>query len=202
MMVELLIFKRRVIRILVLIGKTSSGKDSVCNKLITDYGFHKIITYTTRPMRKGEEQDITYHFISEEEFKAKIESGFFAEWKTYTTVDGIWYYGTSVESLENADDKSVIILTPDGYKDILEKISYRPTSIYLYANNATIKGRLISRGDNKDEAERRLKHDNEDFKGIETLVSRIFYNNEGTNICDVTENIVVWLKTKEIGGKR
>ena len=136
-------------------------------------------------MRKGEKQDVTYHFISEEDFKQKINEGFFAEWKSYITVDGVWYYGTALEDLENADDKSVIILTPDGYRDVANKLSKKPISIYIYANNATIKKRLLKRGDDKNEAQRRLEHDNEDFKGIENEVDRIVYNNDGIDIDDV-----------------
>lgn len=35
---------------LVLMGKTCSGKDTICNGLIKDYGFKRVITYTTRPI--------------------------------------------------------------------------------------------------------------------------------------------------------
>ena len=148
-------------------------------------------------MRKGEKQDVTYHFISEEDFKQKINEGFFAEWKSYITVDGVWYYGTSLEDLENADDKSVIILTPDGYRDVVNKLSENPTAIYVYANNSTIKKRLMMRGDNPNEAQRRLGHDNEDFKGIENEVDRIVYNNDGTNINEVVQKILEFCKETE-----
>ena len=46
--------------LLVILGKTSSGKDRTVNELISKYNYKKIITYATRPMRKGEKQDITY----------------------------------------------------------------------------------------------------------------------------------------------
>ena len=178
-----------MIDILILIGKTSSGKTLIKEKLIEN-GFIGITTYTSRPMRKGEKQDVTYHFISEEDFKQKINEGFFAEWKSYITVDGVSYYGTSLEDLENADDKSVIILTPDGYRDVVNKLSKKPISIYIYANNPTIKKRLLKRGDDNNEAQRRLEHDNEDFKGIENEVDRIVYNNNDVDIDDVVKKIL------------
>ena len=184
-----------MISILVLIGKTSSGKTLIKEKLI-EKGFTGITTFTSRPKRKGEKQDITYHYISEEGFKQKIDDGFFAEWKSYDTEFGKWYYGSSLEDLENADDKSVIILTPDGYRDVVKKLSNRPTAIYIYANNATIKKRLLKRGDNEKEAKRRLDHDNEDFKGIESEVDRIVYNNSGTDINDVVDKILKYLEDK------
>ena len=175
---------------IIIIGKTASGKDTIVNKLISLYGLKKVITYTTRSQRKGEKQDVTYHFISEEDFKQKINEGFFAEWKSYITVDGVWYYGTALDDLENADDKSVIILTPDGYRDVINKLTRRPISIYLYANNQTIKKRLIKRGDDPKEAERRVSHDNDDFKGIENEVDKIVYNNDGTDINNVVQKIL------------
>lgn len=78
---------------LILMGKTASGKNLVRDRLVENCHFSPIITYTTRPMRKDEKQDITYHFISTDEFIEKINNGFFAEWKDYVTNDGIWYYG-------------------------------------------------------------------------------------------------------------
>ena len=90
---------------LILIGKTASGKDTISNKLISEYGYKKLITYTTRPIRKGEINDVTYHFVSDKEFKQKIKNNFFAEYKSYNTEFGTWYYGTALEDLKNSDDK-------------------------------------------------------------------------------------------------
>ena len=181
-----------MINIIVLAGKSASGKNFVARKL-EEHGYKTIVTYTTRPKRKGEKQDITYHFISDEEFKQKIDEGFFAEWKSYITNEGVWYYGSSLEDIENADNKSVIILTPQGYRDIKDKVDCKVVSIYLYANNATIKKRLIARGDNPKEAERRILHDNEDFKGIENEVDRIVYNNESDTIDGVVQKILKYV---------
>lgn len=175
---------------LVLVGKTCSGKDSVVNKLISEHNFKKIITYTTRPKRKGEKNGITYHYISEEDFLQKINEGFFAEWKSYDTEFGIWYYGSSIEDYEKADDNTVIILTPDGFRDVINKLTKKPAIIYIYANNPTIKKRLLARGDNKSEAERRLIHDNDDFKGVENEVDKLVFNNEGTQLEYVVNKIL------------
>ena len=182
-----------MIDILILIGKGASGKDTILNQLVTKHGYKKIVTYTSRPMRKGEKQDVTYHFTSSEEFQKMIEQGLFAEYKTYNSEFGVWYYGTALDDLEKADDKSIIILTPDGYKDVINKLSKKPISIYLYANNSTIKKRLKKRGDDPKEAERRISHDNEDFKGIENEVDKIVYNNDGTNIDDVVQKILKYV---------
>lgn len=178
---------------IILIGKTASGKTLIREELIRR-GYSSIITYTSRPVRKGEKQDVTYHFISEKEFRQKIDDRFFAEYKTYDTVFGKWYYGSALEDLENAPEKSVIILTPDEYRDVVDKLHKKPISIYIYANNSTIKKRLKKRGDNKDEAQRRIEHDNEDFKDVENMVDKIVYNNDGTNISDVVDKILKYVE--------
>ena len=56
---------------------------------------------------------------------------------------------------------------------------------------------MVARGDNKNEAERRLEHDNADFKGVENEIDKIFYNNKGTKIEDVVNNILKWLKKEK-----
>lgn len=127
----------------------------------------------------------------------RYKKDFFAEWKTYHTEFGVWYYGTSLYDLENAEDKSVIILTPNGYRDVVSKLDNKPVSIYIYANNKTIKQRLIKRGDNPKEANRRVEHDNVDFKYLTNEVDRIVYNNDGTSIDDCIDKIIDFLEENE-----
>lgn len=187
---------------IILIGKTCSGKDTILNKLVKNYGYSKLITYTTRSKRKGEVQDKTYHFISEEEFLSKIDSEFFLEYRKYETADGIWYYGSAKEDYEKADDKTVVILTPRGFSALKlwtsrNNIKLDINPLYIYANIQTIRDRLKKRGDKKEEAERRIKADNADFDGVLEMTDRIFYNNERDNVDDVVEAIhdyIEWRK--------
>ena len=180
---------------LILMGKTASGKNLVRDQLVEKCHFSPIITYTTRPMRKGEKQDITYHFISTDEFIEKINNGFFAEWKDYVTNDGIWYYGTALDDCMNASDKDVIILTPDGVRD-LKNNDVNLIVVYLYSNLKTIRHRLEFRGDDPKEVERRIKSDLEDFKNFESESDKIVYNNDGTDIDEVIKKILDFVEDK------
>ena len=56
---------------ILLCGKTCSGK-TVIRKELVKMGLKSIVTYTTRPIRDGEIEDVTYHYISKEEFLKKI----------------------------------------------------------------------------------------------------------------------------------
>lgn len=183
--------KRRMRNILVICGKTASGKNLVRDILVEKYNYNPIVTYTSRPPRKGEKQDVTYHFISTDEFIEKINNGFFAEWKKYDTEQGIWYYGTALDDCMNASDKNVIILTPNGVRD-LKSNDVNLIAVYLYSNLKTIRHRLEFRGDDLKEVERRIPSDIKDFKDAEMLADRIVYNNLNDNIDNVVENVLYW----------
>lgn len=158
--------------ITVLIGKSASGKTTIQNELVKD-GYEKIVTYTTRPRRRGEKKNDTYHFITEEEFLSKIDDGFFLEWDSYDTVDGKWYYGSAAE--DYTGDK-IVILTPRGLNKVKKKVK-DVFSIYVYTTSSELVVRLKKRGDKQKEVERRIEQDHRDFKGAEDMVDKIVYNN-------------------------
>lgn len=179
--------------IIVLLGKTASGKDTVCNELLK-HGFSKLVTYTSRPMRPSESRDKTYHFISKEEFEVLISKGFFAEYTSYNTSDGVWYYGSAIDDYKSNSDQ-IIILNPSGYEQILNSINKEQIiSFYIYSNLKTIKQRLKKRGDKKEEYERRIEADLADFKGLENKVDHIVYNNDRNTIDEVVDKILSYLK--------
>lgn len=158
---------------LALIGKTCSGKDTIKKELIK-MGLKPIITYTTRPPRLKEIDGVSYHFITNEEFLEKEKQGFFAETTSYNVASGeTWYYGTAMDDLSN--DK-VIIVNPDGLRKLNKIKSINMISFYLMVNDMTIMKRLSIRGDNYDEAERRLNADRIDFMNICEDVDFIFRN--------------------------
>ncbi len=50
--------------------------------------------YTTRPIRDGEQNQKTYHFVTEAEFYRLNKEGRVIEARAYQTVHGIWRYFT------------------------------------------------------------------------------------------------------------
>lgn len=181
----------------IITGKSGSGKSTIVKEL-KKYGFHPILTTTTRPMREGETQDVDYHFSSEDDFLEKVKQNYFVEYKSYNTKFGTWYYGSAREDIIKAGDKDIIILTPNGYRDLLKEYpNLKHRLIYIYVNNQTIKNRLLKRGDKKEEADRRLRQDYDDFKGVENLAHRIVYNNDGDELKNVVDKIRKYLEVNK-----
>ena len=159
---------------LVLTGKTCSGKDTIKKELVK-LGMTPIIAYTTRPIRDDEVDGEAYHFISKSEFMKKVDEGFFAEVTYYNVANGdTWFYGSSeVDYIENG----VMILNPGGIKDLLYIHQLEPIVIYIDTTDETISKRLISRGDNEDEAKRRLQADHVDFLNVYKMCDVVISNN-------------------------
>lgn len=172
-----------MIRLIILVGKSCSGKDSVKKVLTGNYNIEPVLEYTTRPMRSGEIQDQTYHFISKEEFINKIDKNDFIHWNCFNTVQGEWYYGLTLEDIKI---DSVLITYPSELIAIIpilkEKFNEKIKVFYLMVDDLVIRNRLKQRGDNPCEAERRMAADNIDFEGIENYVDFIInYNNKTPN---------------------
>lgn len=62
--------------ILCLIGKSASGKTFVRDKLVKEHGYKSLVTFTSRPPRKGEKQDITYHLFPKKILNRKLKKDF------------------------------------------------------------------------------------------------------------------------------
>ena len=161
--------------IVVLVGKTASGKTTVANELCKHHGYKRIVTYTTRPMRENEVQDIDYHFISDEQFNKMVENNEFTEYKRYNTAHGVWSYGSIITSeQEFSDDCYVIILTPQGLRDLSKKMS-RYIAFYLDVGFESQLERLKKRGDEEQQIIKRLKNDDKDFENVIDIVDYNFH---------------------------
>ena len=64
-------------KIFLLMGKSTSGKDTMYRELIKngELGLNKVIPYTTRPMRDGEKDGVQYFFKDEQGYLELKNSG-------------------------------------------------------------------------------------------------------------------------------
>lgn len=178
---------------IIVTGKSNSGKTSIVRALVAKHQFDNLITYTTRPMRPGEIQGKSYHFVPEEEFLKKVEEGFFLEWKKYETNKGTWYYGSAYEDYAKATENTIGVLTPDGIIELRNQ-DYDITVVYVEAEEETLKARGLDRGDDKDELDRRLESDRFDFIGADLLADYTVRNDAGDDLNELVECIAKTLK--------
>ncbi len=84
-------------RLFCILGKSGAGKDSVYKRLLEDQtlALQKVVPYTTRPIRAGEQDGIQYHFVSEETRQQMERAGKIIEQRSYKTWHGIWTYFTA-----------------------------------------------------------------------------------------------------------
>ena len=97
-------------KIYYMMGKSSSGKDTLFKEVKNALPELKTITlYTTRPIRKGEKDGVEYFFVTDEVLDAYERQGKLVEQRVYDTVCGPWRYAT-------VDDGQI---DPKGQQDML-----------------------------------------------------------------------------------
>lgn len=108
-------------RIFYIMGKSSSGKDTIYNRLIKDkeLNLNTITGYTTRPMREGEKNGKEYFFVCEEELNRLEEEGRVIEKRGYETVYGMWYYFTVDDENVDLNNKNYVLIgTLESYEKV------------------------------------------------------------------------------------
>lgn len=115
-------------KIFCIIGKSSSGKDTIYKKLLQSQQLNlkTIVPYTTRPIRAGEQEGVEYHFTTVEAMERLRDEGRIIECRSYDTVFGTWYYFT-------AKDRQ-IVLEENDYLIIGTLVSYVKTRDYFGAD--------------------------------------------------------------------
>lgn len=95
-------------KIFYIMGKSASGKDKIYSILMEkkELKLHKLVLYTTRPIRAGEENGKQYLFTDDKKLEQFRKSGKLIESRSYDTIHGVWTYFTADDGqvdLEKAD---------------------------------------------------------------------------------------------------
>lgn len=105
-------------KIFCLMGKSSSGKDTIYKKLLEQkLPLDTIVPCTTRPIRHGETDGVEYYFYTEDALAGLEQSGKIIELRAYNTVHGVWKYFTADDGQIDLDRHDYLIIgTLESYR--------------------------------------------------------------------------------------
>ena len=194
-----------MIKILTIIGKSASGKDTILKELknlvaeIDIFNkFNFVIKNTTRPKRDNEVDGVDYHFITDDEFTDKLLNK--NEMVAATSFNN-WGYGICKNDLKE-DKINVVILSPEELSCFFDTYDIDIKVIYVKATDKIRLIRSLKREENPDinEIWRRYETDNKQFLYYEDdIISNIgeenIYNisTSDNDSKDKIFNILNWL---------
>ena len=177
--------------IIVLLGASGSGKSTIENILSKEFGYKKIVSYTTRPQRIGETNGKDYNFIDNETFQEALGRGLFAEYDEYSQER---FYGTLKSDYVKGN--KVVVLTPNGFRQLKKTFGLDVYSVLVDTNLGTRMKRYIDRCgvdkfnfDDKNEIAARVERDFGMFLGLEKEVDLVVSNNENDKVYSIAEEI-------------
>ena len=191
-------------KIFYIMGKSASGKDKIYSLLLQnkELKLRKLVLYTTRPIRAGEEEGKEYYFTDDEKLEEFLREGKLIESRSYQTVHGVWTYFT-------ADDGQVN-LSRSNYLGIGTLESYRRMKDYYGQDNVVPvylqveDGERLRRAMKREEKQRkpgyaemcrRFLADQEDFSEENIRKAGIERRFENDNLDNCVENIIKYINS-------
>ena len=124
MMIKLRVGKDlQMARIFIVMGKSATGKDTIYKQLLEaeDLRLKTAVMYTTRPIRKSEEDGVEYYFVDEGALNKLKEQNKIIEHRSYHTIHGTWHYFTVNDGQINLEEADYLMLgTLESYEQIRE----------------------------------------------------------------------------------
>jgi len=183
-------------KIICLMGKSSTGKDTIYKHLTAneELGLKILIPYTTRPIRIAEEQGREYHFVDEAGYEAIKAQGNIIEERAYDTVYGLWRYFTVMDDeVRKLDCNYLFIGTLEAYVSLCAAIGKENVlPVYIEVDDGDRLARALKRERKQenpkyDEMCRRFLADSEDFSEEKLteagITSRERFINENLEEC-------------------
>lgn len=179
-------------KIIIITAPSGSGKTSITRHLLQKMNRLRFsVSATTRPMRAHESDGVDYFFISEQEFKDKIESGNFAEWEM---VYPGRYYGTyKSELLKTWTNHQVPILDIDvkGALHVMDQYPGQCLSLFIQPPSIDeLERRLVGRGTETPESLKTRLDKAEYELAFKDRFNKVIVNDKLEQACDETASLV------------
>lgn len=196
-------------KIVCLMGKSSTGKDTIFKRLLKqeELALQVIVPYTTRPIRAGEKEGVEYHFTDEEGFQQLLAAGKIIEDRAYDTVHGLWrYFTVADDSIDLSESNYCIIGTLEAYTHIRDYFGAQKVLPVLIELDD---GERLQRALNREKRQKKPKYeemcrrflaDSKDFSQdkIEAAgIQKRFYNN---SLEKCLGEIVTYIKENDENG--
>jgi len=191
-------------KIFYIMGKSASGKDKIYSRLLANeqINLKKLILYTTRPIRQGEEEGKQYYFADEAKLEEFRKTGRLIEARAYRTIHGIWTYFTADDGQVNLTDADYLgIGTLESYSKMKEYYGKeKVVPIYIEVENGERLFRALKRERDQvlqkyAEMCRRFLADEEDFSEENILAADIEKRFENIELDTCVEEIVNYIKS-------
>lgn len=196
-------------KIFCLMGKSSSGKDTLFKDLIKENGLGllPVVSYTTRPMRTNEVEGREYHFITKEQLEGYKATDKMIEHRVYETVHGPWHYATIDDGQIDLESHNyLMIVTLEAYNNLVKYFGEKKVvPLYVEVEDGLRLERAILRekqqvNPNYEEICRRFLADSKDFSKERLEESKILYcyNNMNLELCKDEMKVAILKAIDEI----
>lgn len=136
-------------KILIISSPSGGGKTSICRKLLSParkkQGWGFSISYTTRSPRRGERDGREYHFVSDKDFRKKVQGDFFAEhFKVH-----LYQYGTPrkpIDAVRRTGGVMLLDVDVQGARRLKKEFPDAISVFVLPPSQAELRRRLRRRG--------------------------------------------------------
>lgn len=166
---------------LVLMGKSGSGKTTIEDIMIHKYGMTRAISHTTRAKRDLDVDGVNYFFVSKEEMERMNQAGELAERIEY--LDNVYAL-----CKEQCKTDRVVVVAPEGLKQLLAKDDLDIFSVFIDVDREVRRERMLSRGDSEADVDKRVLNDDAIFDGTESMTTVVLKNN-GADVNAIAEEI-------------